>query len=182
MGTLVDTVRGLSGASASDASDARIQEALAASAVRLDAAWSRWSDNPALGRVVDLRLGRYRIEATADAGADNAMPPVTLANGAGDALTGFAVDTTGRVTFDDVDMQRVAVFATGAAYDVHAAAAEIVGVMIAAAAGEYDFKRGDQDFRRSQRFEHLEKLRRSLAARAVPRRRGAMTMRDQAPC
>lgn len=61
------------------------------------------------------------------------------------------------------------VYATGATYDLVAAALELVEEWIALLKGEFDFTTDGDTFRRSQRLENLTKLAGSLKRRRPPR-------------
>lgn len=179
--SLVLFVREMSGASATEATDARIVEALNRHSVRVENQlihWDRVNPDGSVRRVAQAAIGRYRVEATATTGATIAAAP-TLHNAAGVALAQLAIDHGGVVTASGSDPLPTA-YLSGRLFDVHAAAIEIVDLRIAAAAGAFDFKRGDQEFDRSQIVVGLRALRDGLARGVIPRASGEVTMSDQA--
>lgn len=183
MSTLVAIVRELAAASTAEASDPRIIEALNTHSVRVDSqalAWNERLPDGSTRRTTQAAIGKYRVEASAATGS--VTPPV-LHDAAGATIGVLTIDQAGVVTASGSAALPTA-YLTGRVFDVYAAAAEIVEVRIAAAAAGFDFKRGDQTFERSQIMPALERLRRQLAAKRVPRVRGEITMSDQqaAPC
>lgn len=180
MSTLVEIVRTKSGASVSEASDARIIEALTTHSVELRGGLVSWSKYPngeptRKGRVP---ISKYRCEAT---GATGSVTPLSLHDASGSSIPELSVTQAGDVSTSAVSGALPAAYASGRVYDVYAAAADIVGDRIAAAASTtYDFKRGDQSFERSQILAGLRALQKELRRLRVPRRRGETRMRDQA--
>lgn len=180
MSTLVDIVRRKSGATEADASDPVIIDALLDARVRLDEAPVTWNTTTRIGR---LSIAAYKVEAS---GATGSVPPLLLHDALGIEVTTCVVDQDGVVTIPDDSDPVVAVYATGSAYDPNRAAATVVEQMMATRKGDFDFKRGDQEFKRSQiaggaEGGNLGGLLRILRAKSIPRRRGETVMRDQAP-
>src|SRR5574343_2068549 len=157
---------------------ARIVEALKENSVRFDHVPVVWSDNPATPLNGYIPIGRYRVEDSMNSD-DGYVENVALYDAVGDAVTDFTVTQDGRVTLTDEALQGTTMYATGTAYDVYGAAADIVTHIISLNQGVYDFKRGDQTFNRSQMLDTLRDLRKSLRARSIKKRRGTLTMRDQ---
>ncbi|TXH08569.1 MAG: hypothetical protein E6R04_10370 [Spirochaetes bacterium] len=178
MSTLVEIVRTKTGAADADVTDARIIEALDETSVSIDAIMVDWLQHPsgAQRREGRIAIGKYLVEAT---DAEDSVDPILLHDASGDALAVLSTTQRGVVTASGTASLPIA-YATGRAYDVHAAAAEIVEELLVLERGSYDFKRGDQSFARSQRVSNLEGILRRLKAKKIPRRRGETVMRDQA--
>ncbi len=178
MSTLVEIVRTKTGAAEADVNDDRIIEALGETSVFVDAVEVEWMQYPsgAQKREGRIRLGKYLVEATDAAGS---VTEILLHDASGDAIAVLSSTQQGVVTASGTDPLPTA-YASGRAYDVHAAAAEVVEELLVLERGSYDFKRGDQTFNRSQRITNLEGILRRLKAKKIPRRRGETVMRDQA--
>lgn len=172
---LIDEVRNVTGAEATDFSDDEIRAALDRNRYLLDFQEIDWRPRIYGGGSIEYKRGSvftpYALEAGTAGGSGG-----TVQDSLGGTITGWTLDRDGWITFS-ADQAGSARFFSGFAYDVNTACAEVCDSWAASVKTLVDVSSDDQSLKLSQRYTTIKDLAAQFRRRA-PIQTGGLTRGD----